>query len=84
MQDIAVVHKENFALTAVEAVFGGRFSHSAFWPYSPPDFDLCDYCLWRTPEDRVYVNIQQFFVEFIRLWYQTLTRVLPSTTTKFD
>jgi hypothetical protein len=69
MQDIAVVHTANFPLTAVEAMFGGRFSHSGFWPYSPTDFDPCDYYLWKTPEVRVCVNMRQFFVEFLALWY---------------
>jgi hypothetical protein len=69
MQDSAMAHTVNFSLTAVEAVFGGRSSHSGLWHYSPPDFDLFDYYLWRTLEDRVYVNIKQFFIEFIPLWY---------------
>jgi hypothetical protein len=57
MQDSAMAHTANFSVSALEEVFGRQFSHFSLWPYRSPDFDLCDYYLWETLEDRVYVHI---------------------------
>jgi hypothetical protein len=56
MQDGTMAHTADFSVAVLEEVFGERLITCGLWPPRSPDLNPCDYYLWGTLKDRVYVN----------------------------
>lgn len=56
MQDSTMAHTADFSMAVLEEVFGERLITCGLWPPRSPDLNPCDYYLWGTLKDRVYVN----------------------------
>jgi len=51
MQDNPMIYTVNFALTALEKLFGEWLIHHRSWPPRSLDVNLCSYYLWRISKD---------------------------------
>jgi hypothetical protein len=56
MQYNAIAHTANNSMVAVHEAFGERIKSQGFWPPLSPDLNPCDFYLWSTLKEKVYVN----------------------------
>jgi hypothetical protein len=56
MQDNATAHTANNSMVALDEVFGERVISRGLWPPRSPDLNPCDFYLWGTLKEKVYVN----------------------------
>jgi hypothetical protein len=56
MQDNAIAHTANNSMVAVQKAFDERIKSQGFWPPLSPDLNPCDFYLWSTLKEKVYVN----------------------------
>jgi hypothetical protein len=63
MQDNATAHTANNSMVALHEVFGERVISRGLWPPRSPDLNPCDFYLWGTLKEKVYVNNQHSLEE---------------------
>jgi hypothetical protein len=56
MQDNAKTHVANSYINALHEVFGEQVISWGLWPPQSPDLNPCDFYLWSTLKEKVYVN----------------------------
>ena len=56
MYDSALAHTANFSETAVEEVYCELLMTDRLWSPKAPHLNPCNYYLWGTLKDRVYVK----------------------------
>jgi hypothetical protein len=56
VQDNATAHIANNSMVALDNVFGERIISPGLWPPQSPDLNSCDFYLWGTLKEKVYVN----------------------------
>jgi hypothetical protein len=56
MQDNATVHTANNSMVALDEVFGERVISRGLWPPRSHDLNPCDFYLWGTLKEKVYVK----------------------------
>jgi hypothetical protein len=51
-----MVPTANFSVTTLEEVFGKHLITCGLWRHKSPDLNLCDFYMWATLKDRIYVK----------------------------
>lgn len=56
MQESAKAHTANNSLVALDQIFSERIISRRIWPPRSPDLNPCDFCLWDTVKEKMYMN----------------------------
>lgn len=56
MQDSAIIHRANKSVNALAEVFDEQMISQGLCPARSPDLNLCDFHMWGTLKEKVYMN----------------------------